>query len=92
MNIINFFHAVNDIIFEYSFFHVVSDIIFQYYIMLLLHHFNIFGYYSTIIVMFVCFYCYLSSAVVFFSHLSFCNCKSSTAEKKFSVCCSASCK
>ena len=48
--------------------------------MLLLHHFNVFGYNSTSIVMFVCFYCYLSSAVLFFSHLSFCNCKGSTAE------------
>ena len=27
-----------------KFFHAVSDIIFQYYIMLLLHHFNVFGY------------------------------------------------
>ena len=34
--------------------------------MLLLHHFNVFGYNSTSIVMFVCFYCYLSSAVIFF--------------------------
>ena len=31
------------------------------------------------IVMLVCFYCYLYSAVIF-SHLSFCNCKGSTAE------------
>ena len=54
MNIINFFHAV-------------SDIIFQFYIMLLLHHFNVFGYNRTSIVMFVCFYCYLYSAVIFFS-------------------------
>ena len=29
-NIINFFQAVSDIIFQYSFFHAVSDIIFQY--------------------------------------------------------------
>ena len=79
MNIINFFHAVSDIIFQYSFFHAVSDIIFQYYIMLSLHHFNVFGYNSTSIVMFVRFYCYLSSAVIF-SRLSFCNCKGSTAE------------
>ena len=58
MNIINFFHAV-------------SDIIFQYHIMLLLHHFNGFGYNSTSIVMFVglCFYCYLSSAVIFYSFI-----------------------
>ena len=57
--------------------------------MLLLHHFNVFGYNSTSIVMFVCFYCYLFSAVIlvtyllllFFSHLSFCNCKGNTAEK-----------
>ena len=42
--------------------------------------------------MFVCFYCYLSFAVIFFSHLSVCNCKGSTAEKKFTVCCSANCK
>ena len=94
MNIINFFHAVSDIIFQYSFFHAVSDIIFQYscfhavrhkfqcYIMLLLHHFNVFGYNSTSIVMFVCFYCCLSSAVIF-SHLSFCNCKGSPAENYF---------
>ena len=34
--------------------------------MLLLYHFNVFGYDSTSIVMFVCFYCYLSSAVIFF--------------------------
>ena len=34
--------------------------------MLLLHHFNVLGYNSTSIVMFVCFYCYLSSAVIFF--------------------------
>ena len=34
------------------------------------------------IVMFVCFYCYLSSAFIFF-HLSFCNCKGSTAENCF---------
>ena len=30
MNIINFFHAVSDIVFQYSFFHAVGDIIFQY--------------------------------------------------------------
>ena len=29
MNIINFFHAVNDIIFQYIFFQAVSDIIFN---------------------------------------------------------------
>ena len=69
MNIINFFHAASDIIFQYSFFHAVSDIIFQYYIALLLHHFNVFGYNSTSIVMFVCFYCYLFSAVLFFSFI-----------------------
>ena len=34
--------------------------------MLLLHHFNVFGYNRTSIVMLVCFYCYLSSAVIFF--------------------------
>ena len=34
--------------------------------MLLLHHFNVFGYNGTSIGMFVCFYCYLSSAVIFF--------------------------
>ena len=28
-NIINFFHAVSDIIFQYSFFYAVSDIIFN---------------------------------------------------------------
>ena len=48
--------------------------------MLLLHHFNVYGCNSTSIVMFVCFYGYLSSAVIF-SHLSFCNCKGRTAEK-----------
>ena len=37
------------------FFHAPSDIIFQYYMMLLLHHFNVFGYNSTSIVMFICF-------------------------------------
>ena len=47
--------------------------------MLLLHHFNVFGYNSTSIVMFVGFYCYLSSVVIF-SHLSFCNSQGSTAE------------
>ena len=46
--------------------------------MLLLHHFNVFGYNSTSIVMFVvCFYCYLSSAVIFFLIYVFV-----TAEKK----------
>ena len=30
MNINSFFHAVSDIIFQYSFFYAVSDIIFQY--------------------------------------------------------------
>ena len=69
MNIINFFHTASDIIFLYSFFHAVSDIIFQYYVMLLLHHFNVFVYNSTSIVMFVCFYCYLSSAALFFSFI-----------------------
>ena len=33
--------------------------------MLLLHHFNVFGCNSTSIVMFVCFYSYLSFAVIF---------------------------
>ena len=66
MNIIKFFHAV-------------SDIIFQYYTVLLFHYFNDFGYNTKRTVMFVCFYCYLSSAVSFF-HLSFRNCKGSTAE------------
>ena len=47
--------------------------------MLLLHHFNVFGYNSTSIVMFVRFYRYLFSAVIFFSDLSFCSCKGSTA-------------
>ena len=56
----------------------------------LLHHFNVFGCTSTSIVIFLCFCCYLSFAGIFFS--SFCNCKGSTAEKKFSVCCSANCK
>ena len=35
----------------------------------LLHHFNVFGYNTISIVMFVCFYCYLSSAVIFFSFI-----------------------
>ena len=38
-------------------------------VMLLFHHFNVFGYNGTSIVMFVCFYCYLSSAVIFFSFI-----------------------
>ena len=38
--------------------------------MLLLHHFNVFGYNSTSIVMFVCFYCcYLSFAFFFLIYL-----------------------
>ena len=40
-------------------------------IMFLLHHFNVFGYNSTSIVMFVCFYRYLSSAVIFFWFIFF---------------------
>ena len=69
MNIINIFHAVSDIIFHCSFFHAVSDISFNICIMLLFHHFNVFGYNRKSIVMFVCFYCYLSSAVIFFSFI-----------------------
>ena len=34
--------------------------------MLLCHHCNVFGYNSKSILMFICFYCYLSSAVFFF--------------------------
>ena len=37
--------------------------------MLLLHDFNVFGYDSTSIVMFVCFYCYLYSAVILLIYL-----------------------
>ena len=37
--------------------------------MLLLHHFYVFGYNSTSIVLFVCFYCYLSSAVILVTYL-----------------------
>ena len=66
MNIINFFHLVSDVIFQYFFFHVVSDIIFNT-IYRLLYHFNVFGYNSTSIAMLVYFYCHLSSAVIFFS-------------------------
>ena len=59
---------MSDIIFQYSFFSHCKWRNFQYYIMFLLHHFNVFGYNNTSsIVMFVCFYCYLSSAVIFFS-------------------------
>ena len=36
---------------------------------LLLHHFNVFGYNSTSIVMLVCFYCYLSSVIFFLIYL-----------------------
>ena len=69
MSIINFFTLISDIIFQYFFFHAVSDIIFQYYIMLFLHHFNVFGYNSTSTVMFVCFCCYVSSAAFFLNYL-----------------------
>ena len=49
--------------------------------MLLLHHFNVFGCNGIRIVMFVCFYCYLLYILLlFFSQLSLCNCKGSTAE------------
>ena len=58
-----------------NFFHAVSDIIFQYYIMLLLHNFNVFGYNSNSYVFTVTYLLQL-----FFSHLSVCNCKGSTAE------------
>ena len=50
--------------------------------MLLLHHFNVFGYNSTSsIVMFVCFYCYLSSAVIFFLVYLFVTTKASLPKK-----------
>ena len=81
MNIITFFHTANDIIYQYSIFHAVSDIIFQFYVMLLFHHFNVFGYNSTSIVMFVCFYCYLSSAVVFFLIYLFVTAKATLPKK-----------
>ena len=68
MNIINFFDAVSDIIFQYSFFHAVSDIILILY-NVISPYFNVFGYNSTSIVMFVCFYCYISLAVIFFSFI-----------------------
>ena len=48
--------------------------------MLLLHHFDVFGYNSTSIVMFVCFYCYLSSAVIF-SDLLFVTAKAALPKK-----------
>ena len=47
--------------------------------MLLFHDFNVFGYNTKRIEMFVCFSCYLSAADIF-SQSSFCNCKGSTAE------------
>ena len=37
--------------------------------MLLFHHFNVFGYNSKSIVVFICFHCYLSSAVIFLIYL-----------------------
>ena len=47
--------------------------------MLLLHHFNVFGCNGIRIVMFVCFsVTYI--LLLFFSRLSLCNCKGSTAE------------
>ena len=49
--------------------------------MLLLHHFNVFGYSSTSIVMFVCFYCYLSSAVIFFLIYLFVTAKAAVPKK-----------
>ena len=55
MNIINFFHAVSDIIFQYSFFHDVSDVIFQYSFFHAVSDiiFNIIESYCTIILMFL---------------------------------------
>ena len=50
-------------------------------VMLLLHHFNVFEYNSTSIVMFVCFYCYLSSAVIFFLIYHFVTAKAALAKK-----------
>ena len=49
--------------------------------MLLLHHLKVFGYNSTSIVMLVCFYCYLSFAVIFFSHLAFLTAKAALLKK-----------
>ena len=49
--------------------------------MLLLHHFNVFGCNSTIIVMFVCFYCYLSFAVIFFLIYLFVTAKAALPKK-----------
>ena len=49
--------------------------------MLLLHHLNVFGYNSTSIVMFVCFYCYLSSAVIFFLIYLFVTAKAALPER-----------
>ena len=72
MNIINFFQAA-------------SDIIFQYCIMLLLHHFIVFGFNSESIVMFVCFCCYLSSAVIFFSFILFVTAKAAEKSQVFAA-------
>ena len=49
--------------------------------MLLLHHFNVFGYNSTSIVMFVCFYYYLSFAVIFFLIYLFATAKAALPKK-----------
>ena len=49
--------------------------------MLLLHHFNVFGYNSTSIVMFVCFYCNLSFAVIFFLIYLFVTAKAALPKK-----------
>ena len=91
MNIINFFHAVSDIIFQYSFFHAVSDITFQYFFFHAVSDiiFNIIQCYCSIILMFLgiivqvlwCSYVFTVTylLLLFFSHLSFCSCKGSTA-------------
>ena len=49
--------------------------------MLLLHHFNVFGCNSTSSVMFVCFCCYLSSAVIFFLIYLFVTAKAALPKK-----------
>ena len=49
--------------------------------MLLFHHFNVFRYNNTSIVMFVCFCCYLSSAVIFFLVYLFVTAKAALPKK-----------
>ena len=47
----------------------------------LFHHVNVFGYNSISIVMFVCFYCYLSFAVIFFLIYLFVTAKANCRKK-----------